>query len=233
MAPEAIVEALNVGKNIGSSSGPGEIVLVIDPLRFEAGKERLHGRVVVTVAGPAHASHDLMLGQEGLIIMAGVLAAAVGMMEQTGRWPAGEEGHLQSIDGQLAVQAVAEGPANDPTREHIQDGCQIQPALSGWDVSDVNGLITKDKFCMSRYSRLKLNWSRYEVYLQRKAKLEQQTPLDEQYHQGGGDEATMANSTTGKPVIGRTTALGSSLPADPTVEPMPTTQPKSSSGADQ
>lgn len=73
-------------------------------------------------------------------------------------------------------------------------------------------MITNDKFCLSRFGKLKLNWSRYAVYLQRSAKVTSRYPLDEVIHQGGTYETTMAHSTPDEPTSGWTTTLGSGLP---------------------
>jgi hypothetical protein len=75
-----------------------------------------------------------------------------------------------------------------------------------------NGLITKDKFCLSRFGKLELNWSRYEVYLKRKVKLETQYADDESQHQGGVYEALMASSPPSQPSVRWGAPLGSSLP---------------------
>lgn len=74
-----------------------------------------------------------------------------------------------------------------------------------------NGLITKDKFCYSRQTKLKLNWSRYEVWLKRKAKISQNKPPETGKQTGGKDEAIMASEATGSCPAGRAAAMGSSL----------------------
>lgn len=75
-----------------------------------------------------------------------------------------------------------------------------------------NGLITKDKFCHSRQTKLQLNWSRYDVWLQRKAKTAHNKPPESGKETGGANEASMAREATDSPAIGRDAALGSSLP---------------------
>lgn len=75
-----------------------------------------------------------------------------------------------------------------------------------------NGLITKDKFCHSRQTKLQLNWSRYDVWLQRKAKTSHNKPPESGKETGGTNEARMASEATDSPSIGRDAALGSSLP---------------------
>ena len=56
----------------------------IDAFGFENMKEALHNRIVVTVGLSAHANGDVVLSQEGLVVMSGILAAAIRMMPQIG-----------------------------------------------------------------------------------------------------------------------------------------------------
>jgi hypothetical protein len=75
-----------------------------------------------------------------------------------------------------------------------------------------NGLITNDKLCLSRYGKLELNWSRYDVYLKRKASTVLSCCRDEITAQESNRETPVANSTSRHPTSGRTTTLGSSVP---------------------
>jgi hypothetical protein len=47
------------------------------------------------------------------------------------------DGHIQRPDRQVALHAVADGPANDPARIQIQNDSQVQPALAGLCIRDV------------------------------------------------------------------------------------------------
>jgi hypothetical protein len=47
------------------------------------------------------------------------------------------DGYLQRPDRQIALHAVADGPADDAPRMQAQDHSQIQPPLAGPDVADV------------------------------------------------------------------------------------------------
>jgi hypothetical protein len=75
-----------------------------------------------------------------------------------------------------------------------------------------NGLITKDKFCYSRQTKLPLTWSRYEVWLKRKAKISQNTPPEPNKKTGGENEASMACEATNSRQDGWTEEMGSGLP---------------------
>ena len=47
------------------------------------------------------------------------------------------EGHAQRGDNELSIEDLVHGPADDAPGEDIQDGNQIQPALTGEDAGGV------------------------------------------------------------------------------------------------
>ena len=60
----------------------GGVDLIADALLFEGPEEALHRCVVPHVAGSAHRADDTMIGQQPLELLAAVLAAAIGVMQQ-------------------------------------------------------------------------------------------------------------------------------------------------------
>jgi hypothetical protein len=75
--------------------------------------------------------------------------------------------HGSQHEGQL--QRVVEFPADDVARESVEHGYQIHPPGLQRDVGHINGLLTNDKFCLTRLGRLLLSWSRVEVWQRRVA----------------------------------------------------------------
>lgn len=68
-----------------------------------------------------------MLSQDFLIVMRTILTAPVAVEDATpGRGSQGN-GHPQRPDRQVALHAVADGPADDAPRMQVQDHGQIQP----------------------------------------------------------------------------------------------------------
>jgi len=63
-------------------------------------------------------------------------------MEDLGLAATGQ-GHLQGLQAELRVKAVGELPAEHMSGEQIDNGHQVQEALSQWDVGDIRrpGLI--------------------------------------------------------------------------------------------
>ncbi len=76
------VEALDVVEEAHLGLLAGAIAFPVDQLCLEPGEETLHGGVIVAVARPTHTHGDALVGQQGLIGVAGVLAVPVGVTEQ-------------------------------------------------------------------------------------------------------------------------------------------------------
>ena len=134
-----------------------------------------------------------------------------------------EAGHLRCGRGGAVAQPRA-APAQGVGRQAGQHDLQLQ---AGWRtahqmldterpfqllVPRLNGLITNDKFCMSRAVRLKLTWSRRPLRLRRPSTGESTYPLNENNRCGGADETPMANSSKSAAETGRATPMGPSLP---------------------
>ena len=59
-------------------------------------------------------------------------------MDQPRRWPLALDGHVQRVDGDLGVQGLAHGPADNLAGVHVEDCGQVQPAFRGGYVSQVS-----------------------------------------------------------------------------------------------
>jgi hypothetical protein len=84
----------------------------------------------VAIASATHAADDVVRVQHGLIVLTGVRRALVGMMQQAGVRTATLHRHLEGPDRQVSIIRRAHGPADDKTREQIQNGGQIQLAAA-------------------------------------------------------------------------------------------------------
>jgi hypothetical protein len=88
-------------------------------------------------------------------------------------------------------------------------------------VRQLNGLVTNDKFCLTRFAFLKLASSRYEVWRQRASHPSEDPPAKLGFC-GGQDETPVDYSPADDCTAGRPTALGSGVPDGVGVEqPMP------------
>src|SRR5580693_8692537 len=89
----AVIEALDVGEDRGASFGAGRKLATVDEFVFQGAPEGLHNGVVVAVALSAHGGDGVVIGEDRPVGRAGVLDAAVGVMEQSRLRPAPFECH--------------------------------------------------------------------------------------------------------------------------------------------
>jgi hypothetical protein len=73
------------------------------------------------------------------IIIRAILTVTISMIDVTFGWLAQGNRHMERPDSQIAIHAVAIGPANHTTIIQIQDDGQIQPPFAGPYVGDVAG----------------------------------------------------------------------------------------------
>jgi len=126
---------------------------------------------------------------------------------------------------QLAPPGVLVSQQGHQCEQGQQRGCgaqdgQVRPlplglnaqVFSDFTESHFNGLITNDKFCLSRTARLTLTWSRRPLRLRDQSTGEPVYPSDETSHCGGTDETPVENSPRVETGPGRATPMGSGLP---------------------
>lgn len=82
MMPDGIIEPFDVFEDVPAGLCAGCILLVMNPLVFESAKKTFHDGVVVAVAFAAHADQDPVGFQNGLDLVAGILAATIRVVEQ-------------------------------------------------------------------------------------------------------------------------------------------------------
>src|SRR5687767_7948413 len=82
-----------------------------------------------------------------------------------------------------------------------------------------NGLITNDKFCLSRTGRLTLNWWRYPLRRRADVSKGPGTVPDLERDRGGADEAPLASAPPDAAGGRRSTAVGPGIHAHPGLEP--------------
>jgi hypothetical protein len=80
-----IVEALDVVEHVGLSLIARSIYLSCSSFGLERREEAFHRRIVPDVARPAHRAGDAVIGHQALELLAGVLTAAIGVMQSRDR----------------------------------------------------------------------------------------------------------------------------------------------------
>ena len=135
--PPTIVECLHVIEEGPVDLCRSEPRLAVNELGFKRAEERFHAGVVVAVARRAHAGEHLMVLEQLAIIGAGILAAAVGMVQEARRRSAPAQSALERLLDERSFEVVSRGPAHDLAAAQVHDGGQIKPALIGLDIGDV------------------------------------------------------------------------------------------------
>lgn len=107
-------------------------------LAFEDAPERLHRGVVVTVAGGAHAWEEARLFKGLVVLKAGVLAAAIGMVNHRAGWFARGQSALERLERERCVEMILQMPADDFAAGEVHDSGQIKPAFGAREVSDIS-----------------------------------------------------------------------------------------------
>ena len=95
MLPFPVVKHLDVLKAGGLHDGVGGVANAMHPLVLEAVEPTLGWRVVPAIPFAAHRTGHAVFLEPVLKRMAGVLAASVGVMQQSRRWVLSEPGHGQ------------------------------------------------------------------------------------------------------------------------------------------
>ena len=103
MAPHGIVEAVDIAGNGLPGLGAGVEHSAPDELGFDRFKERLDHGVIEAVALARHRDCDAVATQLGLVVDGAVLAAAVGVVDQSFGRPTHDEGLAQGSECQIAV----------------------------------------------------------------------------------------------------------------------------------
>jgi hypothetical protein len=97
-----IVEPLDIVEHVCSGLVPGTIIFPRGSLGLQRREEALHRRVVPDIAGSAHAANDAAVGHPPLELLAGVLGALIGVMQQGFRLTAAPDHHQQGVGDQLS-----------------------------------------------------------------------------------------------------------------------------------
>src|ERR1019366_1563042 len=66
------------------------------------------------------------------VITGGILAAAIGMVDQARQWLLPLDGHRQGRGGQFRPHVIPHRPSNNLPGAKIEHGRQGEPAFTGW-----------------------------------------------------------------------------------------------------
>ena len=126
MPPPRVVERLDVVEQL--ALGLAVAPECVGELGLQRREERLHHRVVVAIARPAHTARDALRGQAILVVLTGIRGSAIRVMEQPRLRTPAIQRHRQRGERQMPVVDRADRPPDDEPREEIEDGGQVQLA---------------------------------------------------------------------------------------------------------
>jgi hypothetical protein len=133
----SIVKTLDVIKHIGPCFVSSSVTNPIHAFPFQYPKETLDHCVVVAVATRAHAALDFVLLEFVAEIIARILAATIGMMDQCTIRPTRADRHRQCIHDQVPIDPTTHRPTNNPARIKIHHHRQIEPSLVRRQIRDI------------------------------------------------------------------------------------------------
>ena len=93
--------------------GVGVAVEVLALLALHRRKPALHDGVVVTIAATTHRAHEPVALQPGSVVVAGVGAAWIGVVQESGLGAPPLHGHIEGAQREMAVIHRAQRPAHD------------------------------------------------------------------------------------------------------------------------
>ena len=103
--------------------------LMVHQLTFQRAEKALHGCIVIPASDAIHTGLDAMVPQQGLIGAIRVLAALVGVVDETCFGLASPDSHLQGTNRQRSRHSPQHGPADDLVGVQVQDSRQVEPPL--------------------------------------------------------------------------------------------------------
>jgi len=137
MQPGTVVESLDVIEYERSRLGARIEREVVEPLGLERVEEALGQGVVETVPRAAHAADHAAAIEELLIIGAGVLRAAIAVVDKTRRGSTSPYCDLQSLHRERVFGALRGRPTDDLAGEDVEDDGEEEPSLASTHLGDV------------------------------------------------------------------------------------------------
>ena len=131
MEPLTIVVSFDVGEQVVPGGIPGWVASLVHEFSFQSAEATFHRSIVPTISLPAHGLNHPGRAENLAVIGGGVLAAAIGMMDQAGRRLLPLDGHGQGRNGQFRPHVVTHRPADDFAGEEIEHDGQIEPPFLG------------------------------------------------------------------------------------------------------
>ena len=136
----AVIGDLNSGEDERSGFFAIEEDGLIKEFIFKSAPEGFHESIIVAVGFAAHAGLDASLVELSAIFGTGVLAAAIGMMQEALRRKRLTmfKSHLEGLEWQRGLEVFLHGPADDFTAVEVHDGREVEPSLPGRNEGNIS-----------------------------------------------------------------------------------------------
>ena len=147
MSTFAVVEALDVIEHVLHGFLSCQVPGAVDALSLQQAEEALHYSVVVAVAAGTHAAPDAVF--PGLVaeVIASVLGAAVGVMQQDPLRLSLPDRHVECVDRDVSAVPPIHRPAHDAARVQVHDHGQVHPTLLRRDIRDIGSPVLVRSRC--------------------------------------------------------------------------------------
>jgi hypothetical protein len=99
----SVVETFNIFEHIRSGFLSSSVAYSVNTFTFEYTKEALNNRVVIAVASTTHAALDSLFIKLFTEVIACVLTASIGMMDECALWLSGTGRHRECVNHQVSV----------------------------------------------------------------------------------------------------------------------------------
>jgi hypothetical protein len=137
MQPLVVVSNFKKSRKIGAHGVEVAPGIAEHLLLFESLHERFGFGVVVRVTHATHARLHTVLGQQRKIVGAGILDAAVRVMNQARRRLTFGQRHAQSLHGHACAQMPCQRPTDYPPRMCVQQHGDINKFLPQSHIGDI------------------------------------------------------------------------------------------------
>ena len=134
VAPHAVVEGFDIVQDRQPCLMPCGEAAAADESGLERAPEAFQVGVVLPVGAAAHARGDAVQFQHPAVVLAGVLHAAVAVMEQARGQFASRDGLPQRGFGQAGLQMSGRGRADDAAAAKVEHAGDVEPAFLGPDI---------------------------------------------------------------------------------------------------
>ncbi len=138
MSAYRIIEAINIFANSFDRITACLEYSAPDQLRLDCLEDGFHHRIIIAISFVVHGWKHFVSCGNSAVLITGILAAPVGVLDQPRLWLPDSNGFLQSSYGQVLLHPIPRFSADNTTRVKIDNDCQIKPAFCGPYVADVD-----------------------------------------------------------------------------------------------